>query len=107
MAWLWKQGRPTLVMQGQASWATKRCTGDARRWGRNTQPWGCGTPTAHPSRTTSTPAAPPTQTGFLSGLSVKDLATRIMKEVREDDCLAGPRSSLTICCLPSFPFFSL
>ena len=30
-------------------------------------------PTAHPSRTTSTPAAPPTQTGFLSGLSVKDL----------------------------------
>jgi membrane protein len=42
---------------------------------------------AHPPRTTPTPAASPAKRGFLGGLSVKELATRVMKEVREDDCL--------------------
>jgi hypothetical protein len=43
-------------------------------------------PTAHPQRTLPSPA-PPAKRGFLGGLSVKELTTRVTKEVREDDCL--------------------
>jgi hypothetical protein len=63
-------------------------------------------PTAHPPRATPSPAASLTQSGFLGGLSVKELVTRVMQEVREDDCLGWAAQLPIICCLPSFPFFS-
>jgi len=72
MAWLWKQGRPTLLaMVGAGVLGYK-----AFHRGRAPQgqrPAGVGVwdaPTAHPPRTTPAPA-PPTQSGFLGGLSVR------------------------------------
>src|SRR5687768_5636323 len=57
--------------------------------------------TAHPP---PTPAATPTQPGFLGGLSVKELATRVVKEVREDDCLGGAAQLAYYLLFAVFPF---
>jgi hypothetical protein len=89
MAWLWTQGRPTLLALVGAGVVGYKA------FHRGRVPEGQGpaavgvwdAPTAHPLRATPSPAAPPTQSGFLGGLSVKELATRVIKEVREDDCL--------------------
>ena len=74
MAWLWKQGRPTLLaMVGRRpATALHRRRAPVGQEHAAVGVWDA--PTAHPSRTTSTPVVPPTKTGFLGGLSVKDLA---------------------------------
>ena len=89
MAWLWKQGRPTLLaMVGAGVLGYKAFHRGRAPVGQAHAAVGAwDAATAHPSRTTPAPAAAPTQTGFLGGLSVKELATRVMQEVREDDCL--------------------
>jgi uncharacterized BrkB/YihY/UPF0761 family membrane protein len=107
MAWLWKQGRPTFlavigmgilgykalhrehvpVQQGQAEVGVR----DAA--------------TAPPPRTTPRPADPPPQTGFLGGLSLKELATRVIKEVQEDDCLGSAAQLAYYLLFAVFPFF--
>ncbi len=48
-----------------------------------------GAATAHPLLMTPMSEATPTKTPWLGGLSVTELATRVMKEVREEDCLGS------------------
>jgi membrane protein len=106
MAWLWKQGRPTLLAVVGAGVLGYKA------FHRGRAPVGQGqaavgvwdAPTAHPPRTTPTPAAPPTQSGFLGGLRVKELATRVMKEVREDDCLGWAAQLAYYLLFAVFPF---
>jgi Virulence factor BrkB len=107
MAWLWKQGRPTLLAVVGAGVLGYKA------FHRGRAPAGQGqaavgvwdAPTAHPPRTTPAPAAVPTKTGFLGGLSVKELATRVMKEVREDDCLGWAAQLAYYLLFAVFPFF--
>jgi hypothetical protein len=89
MAWLWKQGRPTLLaVVGAGVLGYKAFHRGRASVGQGHAAVGVEDPaTAHPPRTTPTPAASPAKRGFLGGLSVKELATRVVKEVREDDCL--------------------
>ena len=83
MAWLWKQGRPTLLaMVGMGVLGYSVAPGTragATEAGRGR---GVDAAAAHPPRTTPRPADAPPQTGFLGGLRVKELATRVIKEVR-------------------------
>ena len=44
------------------------------------------------------------QTGLLGGLRVKELATRVIKEVREDDCLGGAAQLAYYLLFSVFPF---
>ena len=60
---------------------------------------------AHQPRTTPRPADAPPQTGFLGGLRVKELATRVIKEVREDDCLGWAAQLAYYLLFAVFPFF--
>ena len=109
MAWLWKQGRPTLLAVVGAGVLGYKA------FHRGRAPVGQGyaavgvwdVPTAHPSLPTPAPAAAPTKTGFLGGLSVKELATRVMKEVREDDCLGWAAQLAYYLLFAVFPFFAL
>jgi len=107
MAWLWKQGRPTLlavvgagVLGYKAFHRGRAPVGQAHA---AVGVWDAAT--AHPSRTTPASAAAPTQTGFLGGLSVKELATRVMQEVREDDCLGWAAQLAYYLLFAVFPFF--
>ena len=57
-----------------------------------------------PPLTTPTPAVTQMKTGFLGGLSVKELATRVVQEVREDDCLGGAAQLAYYLLFAVFPF---
>jgi membrane protein len=107
MAWLWKQGRPTLLaVVGAGVLGYKAFHRGRAPVGQEQAAVGVwDAPTAHPLRTTPAPAATPTKTGFLGGLSVKDLATRVMKEVREDDCLGWAAQLAYYLLFAVFPFF--
>jgi membrane protein len=107
MAWLWKQGRPTLLAVVGAGVLGYKA------FHRGRAPVGQGhaavgvwdAATAHPPRTTRTSAATPAQSGWLGGLSVKELASRVMKEVREDDCLGWAAQLAYYLLFAVFPFF--
>src|SRR5919109_2607969 len=107
MPWLWKQGRPTLlalVGAGVLGYkALHRGHAPVRHGQATVGVW--ERTTVHPPRTTPTPAAPPTQSGFLGGLSIKELATRVLKEVREDDCLGWAAQLAYYVLFAVFPFF--
>jgi membrane protein len=60
--------------------------------------------TARPPLTTTTPKATPTKPGFLGGLGITELATRVVKEVREDDCLSGAAQLAYYLLFAVFPF---
>src|SRR5437773_584586 len=91
MTWLWKQGRPTLLavvglgFLGYKTLLKEREPVEQGQVGAGVQ----GAATARPPLTTPNPEATPTKPGFLGGLGMTELATRVVKEVREDDCLGG------------------
>src|SRR5207237_3803002 len=60
--------------------------------------------TAHPSPATPALAATPTKPTFLGGLGIKELATRVVKEVREDDCLGWAAQLAYYLLFAVFPF---
>ena len=106
MAWLWKQGRPTLlaivgagVLGYKAFHRRHAPVGEEQAavgvWERPTMP---------PQQTTPSPAALPAKSGFLGGLSIKELATRVLKEVREDDCLGWAAQLAYYLLFAVFPF---
>ena len=107
MAWLWKQGRPTLLAVVGAGVLGYKA------FHRGRAPVGQGhvavgvwdAATAHPPPMTRTSAATPAQSGWLGGLSVKELASRVMKEVREDDCLGWAAQLAYYLLFAVFPFF--
>jgi virulence factor BrkB len=107
MAWLWKQGRPTLLaVVGVGVLGYKAFHRGRAPVGQGHAAVGMGDPaTAHPPRTPPTPAASPAKRGFLGGLSVKELATRVVKEVREDDCLGWAAQLAYYLLFAVFPFF--
>src|SRR4029453_4208767 len=107
MAWFWKQGRPTLLaMVGAGVLGYKAFHRGRAPVGKAPAAVGWGDATRAPgSRRKSMPAAPPTKPGFLGGLSVKELATRVMKEVREDDCLGWAAQLAYYLLFAVFPFF--
>jgi membrane protein len=63
-----------------------------------------GATTARPPLTTPTPAAIPTKPGFLGGLGITELATRVIKEVREDDSLGWAAQLAYYLLFAVFPF---
>ena len=105
MAWLWKQGRPTLLaIVGAGVLGYKALHRGHAPVGQGQAAVGVGdAPTAHPQRTPPSPA-PPAKRGFLGGLSVKELATRVTKEVREDDCLGWAAQLAYYLLFAVFPF---
>jgi hypothetical protein len=83
MAWLWKRGRPTLLaiaglsVLGYKAFSRERIpTGQ-----RQVAVKAAEAPSGHAPLPTPTPAVTPTPSGFLGGLHVKDLTTRVLKEV--------------------------
>src|SRR5436305_299661 len=107
MAWLWKQGRPTLLAMVGAGVLgyTAFHRGRAPEGQRPAAVGVWDAPPAHPPRTTPAPAAASTQTGFLGGLSLTELVTRVSKEVREDDCLGWAAQLAYYLLFAVFPFF--
>src|SRR5262245_57987011 len=107
MAWLWKQGRPTLLaMVGMGVLGYKALhRGHAPVPQRPAEEGVWNTVVVHPPRPTPRPADTPPQTGFLGGLSIKELATRVIKEVREDDCLGWAAQLAYYLLFAVFPFF--
>ena len=106
MAWLWKQRRPTLLavvgigvlgykMLHQGDKRVDRGRTDVGMW---------EAPRTPPPLTTLTPAVTQMKTGFLGGLSVKELASRVVQEVREDDCLGGAAQLAYYLLFAVFPF---
>src|SRR5690349_20319873 len=87
MAWLRKPGRPTLLaVVGLGFLGYKALHREREPVGQT----GTGVrevATVRPPLTTPTPATTPTKPGFLGGLGIKELATRVVKEVQQDDCL--------------------
>src|SRR5512145_533987 len=89
MAWLWKQGRPTLLaVVGLGFLGYKALHKEREPVGQGQAGVGVrGVATARPPRMTPTPEATPTKPGFLGGLGITELATRVIKEVQEDNSL--------------------
>src|SRR4029450_7613621 len=91
MAWLRKPTRPTLLavvglgFLGYKTLLKEREPVGQRQAGAGVQ----GAATARPPLTTPTSEATPTKPGFLGGLGITELVTRVVKEVQEDDCLGG------------------
>jgi membrane protein len=106
MAWLWKQGRPTLLaVVGLGFVGYKTLHRGREQVGQGQVGVGMRrAATARPPLTPSTPAATPTKTAFLGGLSIKELATRVVREVREDDCLGGAAQLAYYLLFAVFPF---
>ena len=72
MAWLWKQGRPTLLaVVGAGVLGYKAFHRDERQWDTDMERWECGRSQRTPLRTTRTSAPTPAQRGWLGGPSVK------------------------------------
>src|SRR5262245_22090518 len=104
MAWLWKQGRPTLLavvglgfLGYNALHKEHEPVGQAGAGVRQVA-------TVRPPLTKPTSAATPTKPGFLGGLGIKDLATRVVKEVREGDCLGWAAQLAYYLLFAVFPF---
>jgi membrane protein len=104
MTRLWKQGRPTLLavvglgfLGYKALHREREPVGQAGAGVREVA-------TMRPPLTTPTPEATPTKPGFLGGLGIKELATRVVKEVREDDCLGWAAQLAYYLLFAVFPF---
>jgi hypothetical protein len=108
MAWLWKQGRPTLLaVVGLGFLGYKALHKEREPVGQGQADVGVrGAATARQSLTTSTPEATPQKPGFLGGLGITELATRVTRKSRRTTVWAGRRSSPITCCLPSFHLYS-
>ena len=101
MAWLWKQGHPTLlavVGLGFLGYKTLHKEHEPAGQGR------AGVRGVAPALTAPTPEAAPTKSTFLGGLGIKELATRVVKEVREDDCLGWAAQLAYYLLFAVFPF---
>jgi membrane protein len=106
MAWLWKQGRPTLlavVGLGFLGYKALHKEHEPMRQGQADAGMR-GAATAHPPLTQPASAATSTQPAFLGGLGIKELAARVIKEVREDDCLGGAAQLAYYLLFAVFPF---
>jgi len=71
------------------------------------RPAGVGVQRAATARlplTTPTPEATPMKPRFLGGLGITELATRVVKEVQEDDCLGGAAQLAYYLLFAVFPF---
>ena len=106
MAWLWKQGRPTLLavvglgFLGYQALHKEREPIGQRQAGVGVR----GEATARRPLPTPTPEATPTKPAWLGGLGITGLATRVVKEVREDDCLGGAAQLAYYLLFAVFPF---
>src|SRR5512134_897511 len=107
MAWLWKQGRPTLLaVVGLGFLGYKALHREREPVGQGQAGVGVREAvTARPPRTTPTPdEATPTQPGFLGGLGITELATRVIKEVQEDNSLGWAAQLAYYLLFAVFPF---
>ena len=106
MAWLWKQRRPTLLaVLGMGVLGYKALHRGHEPVDRGRADVGMWEAPRTPSPlTTPTPAVTQMKTGFLGGLSVKELASRVVQEVREDDCLGGAAQLAYYLLFAVFPF---
>ena len=106
MAWLWKQRRPTLLaVVGIGVLGYKMLHQGDKPVGRGRTDVGMWeAPRTPPPLTTPTPAVTQMKSGFLGGLSVKELASRVVQEVREDDCLGGAAQLAYYLLFAVFPF---
>jgi membrane protein len=106
MAWLWKQGRPTLLaVVGLGFLGYKALHKEREPVGQGQADEGeRGAATARPSLTTSTPEATPQKPGFLGGLGITELATRVTKEVQKDNSLGWAAQLAYYLLFAVFPF---
>jgi membrane protein len=104
MAWLWKQGRPSLLAVVGLGFLGYKALHKEREPVRQAGAGVQQVATVRPPLTTPTPAATPTKPGFLGGLGIKELATRVVKEVREDDCLGWAAQLAYYLLFAVFPF---
>jgi hypothetical protein len=106
MAWLWKQGRPTLLaVVGLGFLGYKALHKEREPVGQGQAGVGMrGAAIARPPLTTPTPEAAPTKPGFLGGLGITELATRVIKEVQEDNSLGWAAQLAYYLLFAVFPF---
>jgi len=106
MAWLWKQGRPSflaIIGLGVLGYKTLHKGREADRPGQRRVRILAD---ARQRRTPATPTPPgrQTQTAFLGGLRITDLAKRVVQEVREDNCLGQAAQLAYYLIFAVFPF---
>ena len=106
MAWLWKQGRPTLLaVVGLGFLGYNALHKEREPVGQGQAGIGMrGVATARPPLTTPTPETTSTKPGFLGGLGITDLATRVIKEVQEDNSLGWAAQLAYYLLFAVFPF---
>jgi len=106
MAWLWKQGRPTLLaVMGLGFLGYQALHKEHEPMGqRQAGAGGRGAATARPPLPPPTPEAAPTKPAFLGGVGIKELATRVVKEAQKDDCLGGAAQLAYYLLFAVFPF---
>jgi membrane protein len=106
MAWLWKQGRPTLLaVVGLGFLGYQALHKEHEPMGQRQAGVGVRREaTARPPLTTPTPEATPASSAWLGGLGITELATRVVREVREDDCLGGAAQLAYYLLFAVFPF---
>jgi membrane protein len=106
MAWLWKQGRPTLLaVVGLGFLGYKALHKEREPVGQGQEGVGVrGVATVRPPLTTPMPEATSTTPGFLGGLGITELATRVIKEVQEDNSLGWAAQLAYYLLFAVFPF---
>jgi hypothetical protein len=104
MAWLWKQGRPTLLTLAGLGFLGYTVLHKER------EPVGPGQAgagarravTARPPLTASTPEATSTKPAFLGGLGITERLLALSRKSERTIAWAGRRSWPITSCLPSF-----
>ena len=106
MAWLWKQGRPSLLAMiglGVLGYTALQRGRAETKYGQSGVR---GVENAQPRRPQVTPASPGKQTKspFLGGVRITELAKRVVREVQEDNCLGQAAQLAYYLIFAVFPF---
>ena len=106
MAWLWKQGRLsllTIIGLGVLGYKTLHKGRVTDRYGQKGVRMMADTQQRR-LQVTPTPPGRQTKTAFLGGLRVTELAKRVVQEVREDNCLGQAAQLAYYLIFAVFPF---
>jgi membrane protein len=106
MAWLWKQGRPSLWLVVGLGFLGYKTLHREHKGNRHGQVRTGAVENAQKMlpRATPTPAEKRAKTPFLGGLSISELGKRVWREVRDDNCTGQAAQLAYYLIFAVFPF---